>query len=402
LQLAPVETRIFKSAHASANPMKLLSVVGARPNFMKIAPLVAAVADHNRQNPQATVHHVLVHTGQHYDPMLSERFFQELGIPEPDHYLDIGSGSHAYQVGMTMIGFEPVLLSEKPDWVIVVGDVNAACACSLTAKKHQFRVAHIEAGLRSNDWAMPEEINRVVTDRLSDLLFTTCQFANENLAKEGVAAEKIELVGNIMIDSVDSQRQQAATRDLRRVIIDNGQADLPVSINAFDPTCFGVLTLHRPSNVDDAIILEQNLTLIEELATDLPLVFPVHPRTAGRFKEFGLWPRLTSNSRIIVTQPLGYQDLLALTIAARLVLTDSGGIQEECCVMGTHCLTLRANTERPATLVANGGTNVLVATEPARVKEAFRRALNSPRRPYRPPMWDGQTAKRILQKLFLH
>ena len=190
--------------------MKLLSVVGARPNFMKIAPLVAEVAEHNRQHPDAPVQHVLVHSGQHYDPMLSSDFFEELGIPSPDYHLDVGSGSHAYQVGMTMIGFEKVLLEEKPDWVIVVGDVNATCACSLTAKKHQFRVAHIEAGLRSNDWSMPEEINRVVTDRLSDLLFTTCRFADANLTLEGVVPEKIARVGNIMIDTLESQRAQAA------------------------------------------------------------------------------------------------------------------------------------------------------------------------------------------------
>lgn len=368
---------------------------------MKIAPLAAAVAKQNRHNPGNAVQHVLVHSGQHYDPTLSERFFQELRIPDPDYHLDVGSGSHAYQVGTTMIAFEPVLLKEKPDWVIVVGDVNATCACSLTAKKHQFRVAHIEAGLRSNDWSMPEEINRVVTDRLADLLFTTCRFANENLAREGVPAERIDLVGNIMIDTLESQRAQATTRNMLEILQANRSADQPIARDAFDPTRFGVLTLHRPSNVDDPATLGRNLTLIEELAMELPIIFPVHPRTMGRLKEFGFWSRLVSNPRVIVVQPLGYQDLLALTISAKVFLTDSGGIQEECCVVGTPCLTLRANTERPTTLAENGGTNNLVGTDPARVKEAFFRVIRKPRNAYRPPLWDGQTAKRILARLLV-
>ena len=380
--------------------MRLLSVVGARPNFMKIAPLVAAVTAHNRQHPNATVQHVLVHSGQHYDPTLSGRFFEELGIPDPDYHLEVGSGSHAYQVGMTMIGFETVLLKEKPDWVIVVGDVNATSACSLTAKKHQFRVAHIEAGLRSHDWSMPEEVNRVVTDRLSDLLFTTCRFANANLALEGAAPDKIALVGNIMIDTLESQRAQAEGRDPAEIVRTNRPVDLSVQPHApLDLNGFGVLTLHRPSNVDDPVALTRNLELVLDLAEGLPIIFPAHPRTVGRLKEFGLWPRLTSSPRIIVVQPLGYLDLLALTSSARVVLTDSGGIQEECCVLGTPCLTLRSNTERPATLVENGGTNHLVGTEPQRVKEVFHRVLTQARKPYRPPLWDGHTAKRILERL---
>ena len=380
--------------------MKLLSVVGARPNFMKIAPLAAAVAAHNRQHPDAPVRHVLVHSGQHYDPALSGRFFEELGIPDPDYHLDVGSGSHAYQVGTTMIEFEKVLLREVPDWVIVVGDVNATCACSITAKKHQFRVAHIEAGLRSNDWSMPEEINRVVTDRLSDLLFTTCRFANANLALEGVPAGRIALVGNIMIDTLEAHRALAADRDPADILLANRPVELPMQAHApLDQNGFGVLTLHRPSNVDDRATLTQNFELILELAEALPIIFPAHPRTVGRFKEFGLWERLTSSPRIVVVEPLAYLDLLALTTVARVVLTDSGGIQEECCVVGTPCLTLRANTERPATLDENGGTNHLVGTEPQRVKEVFYCVLNRPRNPYRPPLWDGHTAQRILAQL---
>lgn len=367
---------------------------------MKIAPLAVAVRDHNMKWPHKPVQHVLVHSGQHYDPALSSRFFQELGIPDPDYHLEVGSGSHAYQVGTTMIAFETVLLKEKPDWVIVVGDVNATCACALTAKKHQFRVAHVEAGLRSNDWAMPEEVNRVVTDRLSDLLFTTCKFANANLAGEGVAAEKIKLVGNIMIDTLESQRLLAADRDPEQILRDNRPADLPLPTDfRLDKNGFAVLTLHRPSNVDDPVTLSRNLELILELGEELPIIFPVHPRTAGRFKEYGLWQRLTSGSRIIVVEPLGYLDLLALTSVARVVLTDSGGIQEECCIVGTPCLTLRANTERPVTLAENGGTNHLVGTDPARVKEVFHRVLGQARHPHRPSLWDGNTARRILEWL---
>jgi UDP-N-acetylglucosamine 2-epimerase (non-hydrolysing) len=380
--------------------MKLLSVVGARPNFMKIAPLVHAVAAHNAKAGARPVKHVLVHTGQHYDPALSDRFFDELGIPEPDHHLEVGSGTHAYQVGQTMIGFEPVMLAEKPDWVIVVGDVNATCACSLTAKKYQVRVAHVEAGLRSNDWSMPEEVNRVVTDRLSDLLLTTCRFADDNLAKEGVAPERIVRVGNIMIDTLEQQRRLAEDRDPREIVRANRPAGLGAP--AFDPLGpdgFGVLTLHRPSNVDEPAVLERNVDLILELAATVPLVFPVHPRTAGRLREFGFADRLNNHPRVAVVSPLGYQDLLVLTSKARVVLTDSGGIQEEACVLGTPCLTLRANTERPATLAENGGTNLLVGTDPDKVRAAFRQVLGQERRPSRPALWDGHTAERILAAL---
>ena len=380
--------------------MKILSVVGARPNFMKIAPMIAAITEHNKIDSNHQVQHVLVHSGQHYDPTLSGRFFEELGIPSPDHHLDVGSGSHAYQVGQTMIEFEHVLLKEKPDWVVVVGDVNAACACALTAKKHEFKVAHIESGLRSNDWTMPEEINRVVTDRLSDLLFTTCQFANANLGKEGTASEREVMVGNIMIDTLEAQRETASRRIPADIVIANRQASLPV-VNAHEiiSNGFGVLTLHRPSNVDEIKTLTQNIQLMLELAEKLPIIFPVHPRTAGRLKEFGLWDQLANSKRILIVEPLGYLDLLALTMNAKLVMTDSGGIQEECCVVGTPCLTLRANTERPATLIEHGGTNYLVGTNAAAVRIAFNKALAATHQPARPTHWDGHTAHRILARL---
>lgn len=380
--------------------MKILSVVGARPNFMKIAPFAAAIAAHNARQPDQQVHHVLVHSGQHYDPTLSERFFLELGIPTPNHHLNVGSGSHAYQLGTTMIGFERVLLEEAPDWVIVVGDVNAACACALIAKKHEFRVAHIEAGLRSGDWSMPEETNRVVADRLSDLLFTTCRFADANLAREGVPRELIETVGNIMIDTLETQRASALEQHPLDVVRANRADGLPsLDIDLQSAHGFGVLTLHRPSNVDDPASLARLMDLMFEFSAVLPIVFPVHPRTESRLVESGLWQRLESSNRIVVVRPLGYVDLLSLTLSARVVLTDSGGIQEECSVVGTPCLTLRTTTERPATLVEHGGTNHLVGTDPMQIRAQFDVALRSLRSPSRPPLWDGHTATRILNRI---
>ena len=380
--------------------MKILSVVGARPNFMKIAPFAAAIDAHNARQPTEQVHHVLVHSGQHYDPTLSERFFLELGIPTPNHHLNVGSGSHAYQLGTTMIGFERVLLEEAPDWVVVVGDVNAACACALTAKKHEFRVAHIEAGLRSGDWSMPEETNRVVADRLSDLLFTTCRFADANLAREGVPRKLIETVGNIMIDTLESKRASALEHRPLDVVRANRTDGLPSpEIDLEGSRGFGVLTLHRPSNVDDPASLARLMELMFEFSAELPIVFPVHPRTAGRLVENGLWQRIESSNRVIAVKPLGYVDLLSLTLSARVVLTDSGGIQEECSVVGTPCLTLRTTTERPATLVEHGGTNHLVGTDPKQIRAQFNVALRSPRSPSRPPLWDGQTAPRILERI---
>lgn len=380
--------------------MKILSVVGARPNFMKIAPFVAEL-DRIRRLHDLDLSHVLVHTGQHYDPSLSDRFFEELGIPAPTHHLEVGSGTHAYQVGMTMIKFEPVLLEERPDWVIVVGDVNAACACSLTAKKHQFRVAHIEAGLRSNDWSMPEEINRVVTDRLSDLLFTTCDFSGANLRAEGVAENRIVKVGNIMIDTLKRQEAMAAGRDLAAIVREHLlDGSLPDGFQ-MTPEQYGLLTLHRPSNVDSPETLSMLVDLIVELSGDLDILFPVHPRTLDRLKQYGLKDALQTRGRVVLLNPLGYLDMLALTRRARIFLTDSGGIQEECCIVGTPCLTLRSNTERPATLAEHGGTNYLVGNDPERVRAAFHSLRETPRQPRQPPLWDGQTAARIVDRLVL-
>ena len=373
--------------------LKILSVVGARPNFMKIAPLVREMARFpDRFEP------VLVHTGQHYDADMSDAFFRDLGIPAPDVHLEIGSGSHAEQVGRTMIAFEPVVRAHRPDWVVVVGDVNATCACAITAKKEGVRLAHIEAGLRSFDMAMPEEINRLVTDRLADLLFTTDAIADGHLASEGVPAAKIRRVGNIMIDTLEQQRSRAAALHpgeiaVRQALDGIARGPLP----ELRDDAFAVLTLHRPSNVDDRAVLTALVeVLLREVAAALPVIWPVHPRTRKQLAAFGLWEAIAACPAMVLTRPLGYLDMLRLTLGARLMLTDSGGLQEECCVAGTPCLTLRWNTERPATLREHGGVSLLVGNDPLRLAAAFRDALAVPRREHRPPLWDGRTAERIV------
>ena len=379
-------------------PMKIMSVVGARPNFMKIAPFVRAIRHQPREGSSQSVEHILVHTGQHYSPDMSEVFFQELGIPAPDVNLEVGSGSHAYQLGQTMIAFEKPLLELKPDWVIVIGDVNATAACSLTARKHQVAVAHIEAGLRSKDWSMPEEINRVVTDRLSNLLFTPDYLADENLRREGAADTSICRVGNIMIDTLEFERGRAATFDPQRILSENA-----FTTNATAPHLsannYAIVTLHRPSNVDTVETLAPLVDVLRQISRSLPVIFSVHPRTRAHLVEFGLWDQLNQPPAIFLVKPLSYHEMLRLNMEARLVLTDSGGLQEECTVLGTHCLTLRTNTERPITGVEHGGTNRLVGNQPERILHAFQSVLPEPRRPFRPEFWDGHTAERILTRL---
>jgi UDP-N-acetylglucosamine 2-epimerase (non-hydrolysing) len=297
-----------------------------------------------------------------------------------------------------MITFEPVLLEAKPDWVIVVGDVNATAACSITARKHGVAVAHIEAGLRSRDWAMPEEINRVVTDRLSNLLFTTDYLADENLHREGVDERSICRVGNIMIDTLEFERDRAAALDPQRILAANAIAS-PEKIPSLTPDRYAIVTLHRPSNVDTAAQLAPLVELLTEISRSLTVVFAVHPRTRARLTEFGLWEPLCHHPNVVLTTPLSYREMLRLNMDARLALTDSGGIQEECTVLGTHCLTLRANTERPITLADYGGTNHLVGAQPEQIRNMFQTVRNMPRRPSRPPLWDGHTAERILARL---
>jgi UDP-N-acetylglucosamine 2-epimerase (non-hydrolysing) len=369
-----------------------MSVVGARPNFMKIAPLLRAIGRH-----PGALSSILVHTGQHYDAAMSDAFFRALQIPEPDVHLGIGSGTHAEQVGRTMIAFEKAVRELRPDWVVVVGDVNATCACAITARKEQVRLAHVEAGLRSFDMAMPEEINRLVTDRLSDLLFTTDALADANLRAEGVPESRIRRVGNIMIDALDQHRESAASLSPAAIVAAQG---LPRSqpLPPLPDLGFAALTLHRPSNVDEPAILRALAAyFLEEVAAELPLVWPVHPRTAKQLQQLGLWDRLTAARNIVLTQPVDYHAMLRLTMGARVLLTDSGGLQEESCIFGVPCLTLRWNTERPVTLREHGGVSVLVGNDVARIREEFRRALELPHTPHRPPLWDGHAADRIVQ-----
>lgn len=383
--------------------MKIMSVVGARPNFMKIAPFIRAIAAHNR-NSNPGIEHILVHTGQHYDNRMNRAFFEALGIPDADINLGIGSGSHAKQVGNTMIAFEKVLQDHEPDWVVVVGDVNATCACSITAKKEQVRLAHIEAGLRSRDMTMPEEINRLVTDRLSDLLFTPDRLSGDNLRKEGVPEERVKFVGNIMIDTLEAQREKADVLDLGDVVSGNLHKEQRPEDKAPEAVVrkdgFAVMTMHRPSNVDFPDVLGLLVDfLCDELCAEMPLVWPIHPRTESNLKKFGLWERVADTDSIVLLNPVGYHEMLRLNMDARVMLTDSGGLQEECCVLGTPCLTLRWNTERPVTLKEHGGASVLVGNEVARIRDAWRQTLAEQRRPARPELWDGRTAERIVRAL---
>ena len=382
--------------------MKIISVVGARPNFMKIAPFIKAINTFNQElgiRNNETIKHTLVHTGQHYDDQMSKAFFRELGIPEADINLGIGSGSHAEQVGKTMIEFEKVLQSEKPDWVVVVGDVNATLACSVTAKKELIKCCHIEAGLRSGDLTMPEEINRLVTDRLSDLLLTPDLMAVENLKREGVPDSKIRFVGNIMIDTLEQHIEISRKLIINKIIIDN-MLDKEMSIPAIEDEHFGVLTLHRPSNVDDKEILTNLLNFVcQKCDQGLVTIWPIHPRTYKRMSEFHLLEKINATPNLILTQPLGYLEMLRLNMGAKIMLTDSGGLQEECTVLGTPCLTMRWNTERPITLKEHGGASVLVGNNVQRITQEFKTALKKIRTPHRPELWDGHTAERCLRAI---
>lgn len=358
---------------------KIVSVVGARPNFMKMAPIIRALqARPNRAQ------HFLIHTGQHYDDKMSGSFFDALKMPSPDVNLGVGSGSHAEQTGRVMMAIEPVLQDIRPDLVIVVGDVNSTLAGALTAKKLLLRVAHVEAGLRSFDMTMPEEINRLCTDAIADLLFTTDRLANENLKREGIAEAKIHFVGNVMIDSLLAHRDVAkATRYHEKF--------------GLVPERYGVMTLHRPSNVEDRDTLAGLLDAIIASVGDLPVIFPIHPRTRARVEQFGLADRFVSQAGkpgIFLTEPLGYIEFLSLNSSARLVLTDSGGLQEEATILGVPCVTLRETTERPITV--SEGTNRIAGTSPAGVRAAIAAALKDPVRSDRKPeKWDGHAAQRI-------
>ncbi len=355
--------------------MTLLTIVGARPNFMKAAPIHHAFARAGRD-------HAIIHTGQHYDAAMSKVFFEDLGLPEPAEYLGVGSGTHAAQTANVMLELEPVFDRRRPDLVLVVGDVNSTMAATLVAVKKRIPVAHVEAGLRSRDWDMPEEVNRVVTDTISDLLLTPSADADDNLAREGVDPKRIVRVGNVMIDSLLGFLPQARSQDT------------PARLGVPGPR-FGVVTLHRPSNVDDPATLDRLLGVLIELSAALPLVFPVHPRTHDRIEAFGLAPRLAAAPQLLTTGPLGYLDFLGLFSAAAMVITDSGGLQEETTALGIPCLTVRENTERPVTV--SEGTNIVVGTDPDRIRSEASAILDGGGKAGRvPELWDGHTAERIV------
>jgi len=357
--------------------LHIVHVVGARPNFMKIAPILAACA------ARPALRSTLVHTGQHYDEAMSQLFFDQLQIPRPDVNLDVGSASHAQQTAAVLQRFEPVLLEHRPDLVLVVGDVNSTLACSVAAVKLGIPVAHVEAGLRSFDRTMPEEINRLVTDAIADLLFVTEQSAVANLEREGVDAARIHFVGNVMIDTLLAHREAAASSDaVERLAVRAGG--------------YAVLTLHRPANVDAPGVLRGILEPLSDLARTMPIVFPVHPRTRAALSAHA--SLLATGHGIRMVDPLGYLDFVRLMGAARLVLTDSGGIQEETTILGVACVTLRENTERPVTVTH--GTNRLAGTTPVGIRKAIAEVLAAPTIAVPPPpLWDGRAATRIAEIL---
>lgn len=357
--------------------VKVVNVVGARPNFIKMAPIIREMAKRAPEFEQ-----LLVHTGQHYDEVMSGSFFSGLGIPAPDVNLNIGSDTHAAQTARIMLEFEPVLLAHKPDWLVVVGDVNSTIACTLVASKLGVKVAHVESGLRSFDRSMPEEINRVLTDRISDLLLTPSPDADKNLLREGIEPYRIARVGNVMIDTLHDQLAEAEKSPILDTL-------------SLKPGGFAVLTLHRPGNVDDPDTLRNLFSTLATLSKEIPILFPAHPRTQNRMREIGL----NAPEGMIMTEPMGYTDFLQTWRNSRMVLTDSGGLQEETTALGVPCLTLRPNTERPITI--EQGSNHLVGLRPDRILSVAHEILSSePGATKRiPPLWDGRTAERIVDAI---
>jgi UDP-N-acetylglucosamine 2-epimerase (non-hydrolysing) len=377
---------------------------------MKIAPFIKAINSYNQQlkannfpplgGIKGGINHVLVHTGQHYDDRMSRAFFKQLEIPEADINLGVGSGTHAEQVGYTMIEFEKVLRSEKPDWVVVVGDVNAILACSVTAKKENMKCCHIEAGLRSGDMSMPEEINRLVADRISDLLLTPDLISSENLMKEGISESHIRFVGNIMIDTLEANRIKAENLDIAEICKKNIITNSGFDFQNLPVIDFAVLTLHRPSNVDNREVLEPIVRfIIDEVCSERSLIWTLHPRTRKMLESFGLFEEVCKQKNLILLEPLSYLEMLKINLNARVMLTDSGGLQEECTVLGTPCLTLRWNTERPVTLQEYGGASVLVGNNIDMIRKEYNNALAKTRKSMRPELWDGYTAERCLKAI---
>lgn len=353
--------------------MKVHLIAAARPNFMKVAPVWHKLSQTNWCIP------TLVHTGQHYDSNMSETFLKELGLPTPEYNLGVGSGTHAKQTAGVLVAYEEILIKDSPDWVIVVGDVNSTLACTLAAKKLCLPVAHLEAGLRSGDRNMPEEINRVITDAISDVLWTPSHDADQNLRREGVSDDRINMIGNIMIDCFELMRNQ----------IENSNVQQTRGLFKRD---YGVITLHRPGNVDEPSLISNIIDCLMTVATDLPLIFPVHPRTRKKLYKFNLMEKITANSGIILTEPMSYVQFMNLVINSKIVITDSGGIQEETTYLGIPCVTLRNNTERPITI--QQGTNRLATFN--NLKDQITKALfevSDGTKP--PPLWDGNTAARL-------
>ncbi|MBU3070874.1 UDP-N-acetylglucosamine 2-epimerase (non-hydrolyzing) [Aestuariicella sp. G3-2] len=364
--------------NVNENP-SVLCVVGARPNFMKIAPIMRAL---NRK--ECPLSATLIHTGQHYDTAMKRSFFEQLHIPEPDMDLEVGSGSHAVQTAEVMKRFEPVVDEVKPSVVLVVGDVNSTIACALVAVKKHIPVVHVEAGLRSFDRSMPEEINRILTDQISDLLFTTERSAEENLINEGIDSSQIHFVGNVMIDTLLYNAEYAIPS---QEILDETHLKLESG--------YGLVTLHRPSNVDDPEVLTSIIDSLLEASETLELVFPVHPRTRNQLVQHGLLKKLET-SRIALLEPQGYLQMLGLMKDAKVVMTDSGGIQEETTALGVPCITLRESTERPITITQ--GTNILVGADPVKIRSAFNSVMhNGGKQGKVPEFWDGQAAERIVE-----
>jgi UDP-N-acetylglucosamine 2-epimerase (non-hydrolysing) len=363
-----------------ASPRNIVLVAGARPNFIKISPLLQELLKFPK-----TFRTSLIHTGQHYDVEMSDVFFQDLELPRPERFLGVGSGSHAEQTGRVMMAFEQVCMEERPDLVVVVGDVNSTMACAIAAKKLCIPVAHVEAGLRSRDWTMPEEINRVITDAISDLLFTPSRDADENLLREGIPSDRIHFVGNVMIDCLMDQLPKTENRDtLERFGVTGGS--------------YATLTLHRPTNVDDPTVIRGIIDVINELSRELPIIWPMHPRSRKMLEGLGLVHRIESNWGLKLTKPIGYLDMLTLNRHARVIITDSGGLQEEATVLGVPCITLRQNTERPITVEA--GANRVVGNHPIGIRSAVSAVLSGNECKIRiPELWDGKASVRIVEVL---
>ncbi len=373
----------------------IMSIAGARPNFMKISSITKAITKYQKHNKLHHINHYLVHTGQHYDDKLSKCFFDELSLPRPDTNLEVGSSSHAVQTAEIMKRFEPVLLHKKPDAMIVVGDVNSTIACALVASKVIYPqitaygrqrplIVHVEAGLRSGDRSMPEEINRVLTDAISDVLFVTEEDAVANLRAEGISQDKIHFVGNVMIDTLMTHLKKSRKSKIKKRLRIKGK--------------YGLVTLHRPSNVDNKDKLKNLLNCLSQISEKLPLYFPVHPRTKANIERFGLMEIVKNYSELKLIHPLGYLDFLNLLETATIVLTDSGGIQEETTVLGVPCVTMRENTERPVTVKI--GTNFLVGINSDKIYQATTSILEGKtKKGSIPPLWDGRAGERILNTL---